>query len=295
MKIQHAPWGRLLTAMVTPFTQSDTIDVSEAIRLATHLIAHGSDGIVLAGTTGESPTLTHEEESWLFSEIRHALHGKTTLIAGTGSNCTKTAVRATQNAEKLGMDGVLQVVPYYNRPSQTGIYHHFRSVAESTSLPILLYNIPGRTGQNMTPDTIEKLSAIPNIIGVKESAGSLEQLKMIVQNVPPDFLVYSGDDGLTLPFIEAGAWGVVSVAAHIVGDEISRMITAFIQGDQKTATEINTKLMPFFKSLFITTNPSPVKAMLRHLGFSVGAVRLPLIDVTDPEWDVILSEFQRLP
>ncbi len=275
-------FGRIITAMATPFDHNGDVNYSEAIRLAQHLYDTGSDAIVLAGTTGESPTLTHDEEFQLFKTIRDAFPTKK-IIAGTGSNCTRTAVESTREAADLGVDGVLQVVPYYNRPSQEGCYQHFKAVAEATDLPVILYNIPGRTGRNLEPETIARLAEIPTIIGIKESAGSVDQAQKIRDVTPAEFIIYSGDDGLTLDFMECGAVGVVSVAAHIVGKQMAEMIAAFVAGDKDKARQIETELKPVFDVLFITSNPTPLKAALTISGFNVGQPRLPLVPATEAE------------
>lgn len=275
--------GRLMTAMVTPFNEKDEVDYTEAIKLGEHLLHTGSDSLLLTGTTGESPTLTHEEEFTLYDEMVKAFKGKTKILAGTGSNSTKTAIKSTQMAEKIGADATLQVVPYYNRPSQEGLYQHFKLIAENTNLPVLLYNIPGRTGRNLEPETIARLSEIKNIIGVKEAGGSVEQVEKIRELTNDDFIIYCGDDSLTLPFMERGAFGVISVASHIVGAQIKEMITEFTLENYHEAKEIEKLLMPIFEVLFITTNPIPLKAALNMMGFKVGKPRLPLIEATADE------------
>ena len=276
-------FGQVVTAMVTPFTQEGTVNFEEAIRIAHHCIDNGSDTLLLAGTTGESPTLTHEEENKLFKVMVNETKGKSLIMAGTGSNCTQTAINATQEAEALGVDASLQVVPYYNKPSQEGIIQHFKAIAESTSLPIMLYNIPGRTGINMQPETIATLSGIPNIVAIKEAAGSIEQVKHIKSLVPEDFDIYSGDDGLTLPFMQEGAVGVVSVASHCAGSLIQSCIQAYLNGDIKKAEDIHDKLTPLYDVLFITSNPVPVKAALSLMGFKPGRPRLPLVEATQSQ------------
>ena len=275
-------FGRIITAMATPFDHNGDVNYPEAIRLAQHLYDTGTDAIVLAGTTGESPTLTHDEEFQLFKEIRTAFPKKK-ISAGTGSNCTRTAIESTREAAELGVDGVLQVVPYYNRPSQEGCYQHFKAVAETTALPILLYNIPGRTGRNLEPETVARLAELPTIIGIKESAGSAQQAQKIRDLCPADFLIYSGDDALTLDFMQCGAVGVVSVAAHIVGPQMAAMISAFVAGNHDEARRIESILKPVFDVLFITSNPTPLKAALTMLGFGVGIPRLPLVPATVAE------------
>jgi 4-hydroxy-tetrahydrodipicolinate synthase len=276
-------FGSVITAMITPFLKTGNVDYSEACRLAVWLCAHGSDSILLAGTTGESPTLTHDEELTLFKEVKKAIGSKGKVIAGTGSNSTVTAVEATKKAEKAGVDGILQVVPYYNKPQQEGMYLHFKAVAENTSLPIILYNIPGRTGVNMLPETTARLAEIPNIIALKAACGNVEQIKKTRELCPKDFLIYSGDDILTLDILKVGGCGVISVASHIAGLEIKKMIGLYTNGDNPGAETLNTKLQSLFKVLFITTNPSPVKYACSLLGFKVGIPRLPLVEPTEEE------------
>ncbi|MBD2463354.1 4-hydroxy-tetrahydrodipicolinate synthase [Oscillatoria sp. FACHB-1407] len=274
-------FGRVLTAMITPFNLDGGVDYAVAEALAVHLANHGTDTLVVCGTTGESPTLTWDEEYQLFQVIQQAVAGKAKIIAGTGSNSTAEAIAATQKADKLGLDGSLQVVPYYNKPPQEGLYHHFRAIAEaSPDLPMLLYNIPGRTGQNLLPETIARLAEVPNIVAVKEASGSLDQVSQVRRLTPSTFGIYSGDDSLTLPILAVGGQGVVSVASHLVGDEIQQLVQAFEQGQTQTATKIHLQLLPLFKALFLSTNPIPVKAALRLQGWQVGSTRPPLCDVT---------------
>lgn len=277
-------FGKVLTAMVTPFTNDLAVDYAMAEKLAVHLCQNGSDGLVIHGTTGESPTLTHEEEYELYRVVKNALKGSgCKVIAGTGSNSTETTIRSTKQAEKIGVDGAMVVVPYYNKPPQEGLYQHFKAVAENTSLPLIIYNIPGRTGKNLEPETIARLAKIKNYAALKEAAGSVEQMEKIRQLTPKEFLIYSGDDNLTYPFLEKGAVGVISVASHLVGKEINEMIDLFQQGERKKAKGIHDRLMPLFEVLFITANPIPVKAALAMTGWPVGGVRLPLIDATSEE------------
>lgn len=282
----HNTFGRVMTAMVTPFNEQGSVDLDEAIRLAGYLLAHGSSSLVLAGTTGESPTLTHDEEVELFRTLRQAFP-KAILMAGTGSNATRTAIEATKRAEAAGVDGILQVVPYYNRPSQEGLYQHFSQVAQATSLPVMLYNIPGRTGRNLEVDTVARLAKIPNIVAIKEASGDLGQVKALRQALPSTFDIYSGDDGLILPFMKEGAVGVVSVASHCVGDQIHTLVQLAAAGNWEEAATVDAKLQPIFKALFVTSNPTPVKAALRAMGYKVGIPRLPLIDITPQEWQVV--------
>lgn len=272
-------FGRVLTAMITPFQEDGSVNYAVAEALAIHLVEHGTDTLVVCGTTGESPTLSWSEEYELFRVVQQAVAGKAKVIAGTGSNSTQEAISATQKADKLGLDGTLQVVPYYNKPPQAGLYQHFRAIAESSpDLPLMLYNIPGRTGQNLLPETTTRLAEIPNIVAVKEASGSLDQVSQIRRSTPPEFSIYSGDDSLTLPMLAVGAQGVVSVASHLVGKSLQQMIKAFEQGQVQTATQIHLQLFPLFKALFVTTNPIPIKTALRLQGWQVGSTRLPLAD-----------------
>lgn len=282
-------FGRVLTAMITPFQEDGSVNYPVAEALAVHLAEHGTDTLVVCGTTGESPTLSWSEEYDLFRVIQQAVAGKAKVMAGTGSNSTQEAISATQKADKLGLDGTLQVVPYYNKPPQAGLYQHFRAIAEaSPDLPLMLYNIPGRTGQNLAPETIAQLAEVPNIVAVKEASGSLDQVSQIRRSTPPSFSIYSGDDSLTLPMLAVGAEGVVSVASHLVGQSLQQMIQAFGQGQIQAATQIHLQLFPLFKALFVTANPIPVKAALRLQGWQVGATRLPLAD-DFPNLDNILQ------
>ncbi|WKT84163.1 MULTISPECIES: 4-hydroxy-tetrahydrodipicolinate synthase [unclassified Thermosynechococcus] len=275
-------FGRVITAMITPFTADGAIAYDVAAELAQHLVANGSDGIVVCGTTGESPTLTWEEEFQLFQTVQQAVAGKAKVIAGTGSNSTREAIHATAKAAELGLDGALLVVPYYNKPPQEGLYAHFQAIAKAVpDFPLMLYNIPGRTGQNLLPETVIRLADYPNIVAIKEASGSLDQASALRAALPPTFRIYSGDDSLTLPLLAVGGYGVVSVASHLVGRRIQEMIQAFIQGDTATATAIHCQLLPLFKVLFVTTNPIPIKAALSLQGWAVGAPRLPLTSASD--------------
>ncbi len=272
-------FGRVLTAMITPFNPDGTVNYEVTEKLAAHLADHGTDTLVVCGTTGESPTLSWDEEFELFRVVKNAVSGNAKVMAGTGSNSTTEAIAATQKAAKMGLDGSLQVVPYYNKPPQSGLYHHFKAIAQATSdLPIMLYNVPGRTSQNLLPETVAKLAEIPNIVAVKEASGDLDQASQIRQLTPTDFAIYSGDDSLTLPMLAIGGSGVVSVASHLVGLQLQQMIQAFESGQVQAATQIHLKLFSLFKALFITTNPIPVKEALKLQGWNVGSFRLPLCD-----------------
>lgn len=271
-------FGSLITAIVTPFTDDHRIHFDEALRLAQHLLDTGSDGLVVCGTTGESPTLTHQEEDELFGVMRRTFPN-TCLIAGSGSNCTQTAIDATRAAEKRGMNGSMQVVPYYNRPSQEGLVAHFTAIANATGLPIMLYNIPARTGRNMLPETVVTLSALPTIVALKEAAGDIGQLKQMVQLTPPSFAVYSGDDSMIIPFMAEGAVGVVSVAAHVVGRQIRVIVDTMLQGNRSEAERQYEPIRDLVDALFMEPNPTPLKYVLHQMGFQVGAPRLPLVPV----------------
>ena len=270
--------GRLLTAMVTPFDEKGAVDYEQAKRLATALLDSGSDGVVVAATTGEAPTLTWEEEMRLFTEVKSAIGNRGTIVAYTGSNSTTEAVEATRGAEKIGVDACLLVVPYYNKPSQEGIYQHFKNVAESTSLPIIMYNIPSRVVVNMTVDTIVRLSQIDNIIGVKEASGNMEHVAQTLNNAREDFLIWSGNDSDTFPIMALGGYGVIGVVTHLVGQQVREMMGDILKNDVHAAATIHRHLLPLVNSLFIVSNPAPVKYALNHLGFRVGKPRLPLVE-----------------
>ncbi|MBH8552200.1 4-hydroxy-tetrahydrodipicolinate synthase [Nostocaceae cyanobacterium CENA357] len=273
-------FGRVLTAMITPFQVDGSVNYDVAAELAAHLASNGTDTLVVCGTTGESPTLTWEEEYQLFVEVLQSVAGKAKVIAGCGSNSTKEAIAATQKAAKIGVHGSLQVVPYYNKPPQAGLYQHFAAIAQACpDLPLLLYNVPGRTGQNLIPETVAQLAEISNIVGIKEASGNLDQASEIRRLTPKEFKIYSGDDSLTLPLLAIGAKGVVSVASHLVGNQLQQMIQAFSAGKVEVASEIHLQLFPLFKALFLTTNPIPVKKALKLKGWEVGSTRLPLCEV----------------
>ena len=272
--------GRLLTAMVTPFNKEGAVDYEQAKKLALALLNSGSEGLVVVGTTGESPTLIREEELRLFAEVKSAVGEQGTIIAGTGSNSTAEAVEATKEAEKIGVDACLLVVPYYNKPTQEGLYQHFKTIADSTSLPCILYNVPSRTVTSLSADTVIKLSRIDNIIGVKEASGNLGQISKIISEAREGLLVWSGNDSDTLPILALGGYGVISVASHLVGNQIKEMIDSFTSGKMEKAASIHRHLLPLIDALFVISNPIPVKYALNHIGFYVGKPRLPL---TEPD------------
>ncbi len=271
------PFGKVITAMVTPFADDGSVNYAVAEKLAVHLIENGNDGLVICGTTGESPSLTWEEEYELFKVVKKAIGDRGKIIAGTGSNSTQEAISATQKAATLGVDGSLQVVPYYNKPPQEGLYQHFKAIAQACpDLPMMLYNVPGRTSRNLEASTVARLSEIENIIAIKEASGDLEQVCQIRRLTPASFAIYSGEDSLTLPMLTVGAIGVVSVASHIVSKQMRQMIQAFNAGNNELATKIQLQLFPLFKILFATTNPIPIKAALNLQGWQVGSLRSPL-------------------
>ncbi|MDT8901359.1 4-hydroxy-tetrahydrodipicolinate synthase [Anaeroselena agilis] len=285
-------FGRILTAMVTPFNDDLSVNYKAAANLAKHLVANGNDGLVVAGSTGEAATLAKEEKLKLFATVLEAVGDKATVIVGTGSNDTRASIALTQDAEKLGVHGSLLVGPYYNKPPQEGYYQHFKAIADNTGLPLIVYNVPGRTAGNILPATIARLAEIKNIVAVKESSGNLDQVSEIVRSVPKDFMVYSGDDSLTLPILSVGGVGVVSVAGHIVAKRMQEMIGAFFAGDVAAARDIHLELMPFFKVIFITTNPIPVKTAVNLAGLGAGPVRPPLIAATTAETEQIRKVMQ---
>lgn len=273
--------GQISTAMVTPFSEEGKIDFEKTERLIEHLIENGTDSLVVSGTTGESPTLTWDEIEELVKFTVKQVNGRIPVIVGTGSNCTQTSIDATKQMEKCGVDGVMLVTPYYNKPDQKGLYAHFSTIAKETELPILLYNIPGRSVVNMLPETTIALSKIANIQAIKEASGDLEQMAAIIEGTDDDFKVYSGDDGLALPLLAIGGDGVVSVSSHVVGNEMQKMISAYNEGRGKEAAAMHRKLLPVFTALFSSPNPVPVKYALSKIGIETGKVRLPLVSLDD--------------
>ncbi len=287
-------FGRVLTAMITPFNSDYSVNYTAAAALAKHLVAHGNDGLVVAGSTGESATMSAEEKLKLFSTVLEAVGDKATVIAGTGSNDTLASIRLTQEAEKLGVHGAMLVGPYYNKPPQEGFYQHFKMIAAETKLPIILYNVPGRTASNILPPTIARLSEIPNIVAVKEASGVLEQVSEIVRTAKPGFHVYSGDDSLTLPILSVGGCGIISVAGHVVAERMQEMIEAYFAGDVKKAQQIHIELMPFFKVIFVTTNPIPIKTAVNLMGLAGGGFRPPMIPANQAETEQLRAVMQSL-
>ncbi len=271
--------GRLFTAMVTPMRPDESVDVDQAKRLARALLETGSDGLVVCGTTGEASTLEFEEERLLFRELLPVVRERgAALVAGTGSNSTRTAIDSSVRAERIGVDALLLVVPYYNKPSQEGLYRHFQALAASVRIPCILYNVPSRTGTNMTADTQLRLAAIPNIVGTKEASGDLDQIGRIIAGAPEGFRVWSGNDGDNLPILSIGGYGAVSVVSHLAGRQVRGCIDAAVRGDLAEAGRIHRRLMPLVKAMFLDGNPVPLKYALNHVGFPVGPSRPPLVE-----------------
>ncbi len=276
--------GEVITAMVTPFNEKREIDYPAVERLTKHLVNTGSDAILVAGTTGESPTLTHEEEYELLYAVKGTVSGSAKVIMGAGSNSTRTAVDVTKKVESLGADAILSVVPYYNKPNQQGMIEHFGAIAKSTNLPIILYNIPSRTGVNMLPQTVAFLAKeYSNIVALKQSNSDLDLISELKAQCPKDFAIYCGDDSLTLPMLSLGAHGVISVASHVVGEEIKSMIHNYKSGQVKAARNMHQMLFPLFKKLFMAPNPVPVKAVLSRLKLIENYVRRPLFELNEIE------------
>lgn len=281
-------FGRLVTAMVTPFDENLQVNWDQVKRLVDYLIdEQKTDSLVISGTTGESPTLTDEEKLRLFEVCVAHAKGRCKIIAGTGSYDTAHSVHLTKEAEKLGVDGILLVAPYYNRPSQEGLYQHFKTIAENTNLPVMIYNIPSRTGIHIEAKTTIRLAQVPNIVATKESVSDFDHLSTILANVSSDFKLYSGDDSLTLPMLSIGGYGIVSVASHVIGKEIKAMIQAFIEGNVIEAAQLHTRLYPIFSGIFNcphrVPSPAPIKYALGLKGINVGRLRLPLLEVDENE------------
>lgn len=276
-------FGRVSTAMVTPFDNKGNVDFQKTTLLVNYLIENGSDSLVVGGTTGESPTLSQEEKLALFRHVVKAVNGRVPVVAGTGSNNTYASVEFTKKATETGIDAVMVVAPYYNKPSQEGLYQHFKAVAEATTLPVMLYNVPGRAVTKIAPETIIRLSEIENITSVKEASGDLDAMTEIIANTPDEFLLYSGDDGLTLPVLSIGGTGIVSVASHVIGNEMQEMVKNFLEGNLREASKLHGKLLPVMNELFAAPSPAPVKTALQLKGLDVGSVRLPLLPLTEEE------------
>lgn len=273
--------GRLLTAMVTPFRADGSVDYGQAGELAKALLASGSNGIVLTGTTGETPTLSIEEQVEVWRSVRRAVGPDAVLVGGASTNSTSESLEMVTQGADAGMSALMFTVPYYNKPPQEGLFRHFRTLAEATPLPCILYNIPGRTSLNMTAETTLRLAReVPNIVGIKEASGDMEQIGAILDNAPPGYRVWAGDDSAAVSIVERGGWGVISVASHLVGRQISEMLAAAAVGQIEEARRLEARLMPLFNILFIETNPIPVKFALNHVGFRVGGLRLPMVEAS---------------
>lgn len=285
--------GRVITAMATPFRRDGSLDLEGASKLASHLVDHGSDALVIAGTTGEAPTLTREEKRDLWAATADAVKGRAPVIAGTGTYSTAESIELGHTAEQAGAQALLVVTPYYSKPPQSGLVAHFKAIAAETSLPIVLYDIPGRTARKIEHPTLLELATVPNIVGVKDAAADLAGTAKLAAEAPA-FKIWSGDDALTLSMLAVGAIGVVSVASHLVGHRLAEMIAAHDKGDVEGAAQINRELVPIFEALFITSNPIPLKAALEMVGLPAGPVRLPLVDATDAERDRVSSALARL-
>jgi 4-hydroxy-tetrahydrodipicolinate synthase len=287
-------FGRVITAMATPFDRSGALDLERARGLAEHLVANGSDGLVLAGSTGESPTLSFEEKRDLFAAVTDAVGPRADIIAGTGTYNTAETIHLSTMAAEQGVGGLLVVTPYYSRPPQSGLLAHFRAVAKATDLPIILYDIPSRTARKIEHETLLKLAEVPNIVGVKDAAADLAGTARLAAEKPEDFTIWSGDDALTLPMLSLGAQGVISVASHLVGARLQELVEAHSKGDGDLAAAINRELVPLFDVLFITSNPIPLKAALAMIGQPVGAPRLPLVPATEAETTKVRAVLQLL-
>ncbi|HZD78448.1 MAG TPA: 4-hydroxy-tetrahydrodipicolinate synthase [Actinomycetota bacterium] len=276
-------FGAVATAMVTPFQEDHTLDLEGARELARHLLEHGTDTLVVAGSTGEAPTLSHREKSDLFRAVIEAAEGRGRVVCGTGTYNTRETIELSREAEQLGADGLLLVTPYYNKPPQRGLLEHFTRVASAVDLPIVAYNIPGRTATRIEHDTLLEMTKVPNIVGVKDSTGDFQAISRLIGEAPADFEVYSGDDWATFGYMCLGAVGVVSVAANIIGERVHQLTDLVSSGDIAAARKVHEELTPLFNTLFLTTNPIPVKTALQLLGLPAGPPRLPLVPATSEE------------
>ncbi len=285
--------GRVLTAMVTPFTPSGAIDYAQARRLAVALLDSGSDGVVVTGTTGEAPTITIAEKVRLWGEVKEAVAGRAPMVAGSGDNCTADSIEFSREAVRAGADAVLLTAPYYNKPPQEGIFRHFASIAEALDVPCIPYNIPGRTGINMTVETQVRLSQIGNIAGIKEASGDLQQIARIIEDARPGFRIWSGNDEDTFGVVALGGYGVISVISHLVGRQVAEMVRLQTAGKTEEAAAIHRRLLPLVDALFCMTNPIPVKYALNRIGFPAGPFRLPLVEPDEASAARIDAELQR--
>lgn len=285
--------GRVLTAMITPFAADGSVDYQAAAEIAKYLVANGSDGLIVAGSTGEGAVMSEEEKLELFRVVAEAVPAGTTIVANTGSNDTAKSIAFTKAAAQLGVTACMAVVPYYNKPTQEGCYQHFKAIADAIDIPLIVYNVPGRTSSNIEPATVARLAKdCPNIVGIKEASGNLSQITEIVRLLPSDFMIYSGDDPLTLPMLAIGGCGVISVVGHVVGKDIQKMIEAFYAGDLRTAQELNARMLPLTKAMFAISNPIPIKEAMHLLGQPGGDFRLPLVHATEEEKEKIRKAMQ---
>lgn len=289
--------GRLLTAMVTPFDEDGNLDEAQIRSLSITLLESGSDGLVVGGTTGEAPTLSYQEKLELFAIVKDAVSPTATIIAGTGTNNTAASIILSQEAEQIGVNGLLLTVPYYNKPTQDGLQRHFSAIAGATRLPCILYNIPSRTGVNMTAQTTLQLARdVSNIVGIKEASGDLVQIATIIEGAPKGFRVWSGDDAMTLPILAIGGYGVIGVSSHLVSNQMKEMIYAYRNGSRKKAADIHRRLLPLIEVLMTAaSNPTPVKYALNQIGFPVGLPRLPLVEPDEETGERIMKEVRRHP
>ena len=287
--------GRLITAMITPFDEDGQVDYDEAKRLAAALVDSGSDGLVVSGTTGESPTLSTEEKLRLYSEVKGAVGDRAAVIAGTGNYNTAESIELSKEAEREGVDGLLLVVPYYNKPTQEGLYQHFKSVAESVHLPCVMYNVTSRTAVSMASETTVRLSEVDNIVGVKDAGSDLDETTRIIRDARDGFRVWSGNDNETFYIMGLGGYGVVSVASHLVGDQIKAMMGMILEGDIESAASEHRRLLDLFKIIFLVSNPIPIKHLVGKAGFNVGMPRLPLVppdEATASKIESVVSRYK---
>lgn len=287
-------FGHVVTAIVTPFDNLGNVDLAKMTKLIEYLLANGSDALVVCGTTGESPTLSEAEIVALFKHVTTVVNKRVPVIAGTGSNNTRTSVELTKKATEIGVDAIMAVTPYYNKPSQKGMIEHFTAIAKATHLPIMLYNIPGRSVVNLLPESVVELSKVKNIVAIKEASGQLEQMAEMIANTGDDFSLYSGDDSMTLPALAIGAKGVVSVVSHIAGNEMKRLITSFFAHRTEQAAKLHRDLLPLMKAMFIAPNPTCVKTALQLRGLDVGGVRLPLVPLSEAERKTVARQLKLL-
>jgi len=291
---QSGGFGRLITAMVTPFDAAGEVDYKQAQRLARALLASGSDGVVVCGTTGEAPTLSHDEKLGLFRAVKEAVGQDGHVLAGTSTYNTRESVEMSREAQRAGVDGLLLTVPYYNRPTQEGIYRHFEAIAAAVDIPCVMYNIPSRTGRNMEPETVLRAAAIPNVAGIKEASGSCDAVARIVEDAGPEFRVWSGDDSMTLPFLSVGGYGVICTCSNIIGRQMKSIIEAYLAGRNAEAAATHRRLLPLMSALMtVAANPIPIKHAMNKVGFAVGGVRLPLWDLDEAASAKLMAEVSR--